>query len=83
LFIGRDFPQLQQFESGKPTDKKRTTNASQISEMCKRKSFKSRGKPWHSPNIDGIHVTETQNIQIHKCVIRPGIRHKKGKKKKI
>jgi polygalacturonase len=38
--------------------------------------------PWHSPNTDGIHVTETQNIQIHNCVIRTGIRCKKGKKNK-
>lgn len=29
--------------------------------------------PGHSPNTDGIHITETQNIQIMNCVIRTGI----------
>lgn len=28
--------------------------------------------PGHSPNTDGIHVTETQNIDINNCVIRTG-----------
>ena len=28
--------------------------------------------PGNSPNTDGIHVTETQNINIKNCVIRTG-----------
>ncbi|KAE8038574.1 hypothetical protein FH972_011071 [Carpinus fangiana] len=28
--------------------------------------------PGHSPNTDGIHVTETQNIHIQNCTIRTG-----------
>ena len=28
--------------------------------------------PGNSPNTDGIHVTETQNINIENCVIRTG-----------
>lgn len=28
--------------------------------------------PGHSPNTDGIHVTETKNIQIKDSVIRTG-----------
>ncbi|XP_062173708.1 polygalacturonase-like [Alnus glutinosa] len=28
--------------------------------------------PWYSPNTDGIHVTETQNIKIQNSVIRTG-----------
>ncbi|KAG8489327.1 hypothetical protein CXB51_017418 [Gossypium anomalum] len=30
--------------------------------------------PGHSPNTDGIHVTETQNININNCVIGTGAR---------
>lgn len=36
--------------------------------------------PENSPNTDGIHVTNTQNIQISSCVIGTGISHnQKGK----
>lgn len=31
--------------------------------------------PEESPNTDGIHVTDTQNIQISNCVIGTGIVH--------
>lgn len=33
--------------------------------------------PGNSPNTDGIHVTDTQNIRIQNCVIKTG----RGKKK--
>lgn len=41
--------------------------------------------PGDSPNTDGIHVTDTQNIQIMNSVIRTGesTNNKKLKKKKL